>query len=77
MPPKRRIDPESFPDLPLPGSNRPPPTLENVAHMLAMTGITVRFNVIKKRVEVRWRDGRPASENDIVSLANLNGLANG
>ncbi|MCW1431882.1 virulence-associated E family protein [Novosphingobium sp. JCM 18896] len=47
-------------------------TIENVEHLLQETGLKTRFDVIKKRVEVRWSDGSQASENDIVSIANLN-----
>lgn len=68
----RRLDPSEFPDAPSKEGYTPPVTLENVDHLLAKTGLTARFNVIKKRVVIEWADGRPASENDIVSLANLN-----
>ena len=74
--PRRRIDLNDFPDAPRSGSSRLPQTLENVAYMLEATGITARFNVIKKRVEVRWSNGAWASENDIASLGALNGLTN-
>lgn len=74
---KRRVDPDDFPDVPRPGTSRVPLTLENVAYMLEQTGITARFNVIKKRLEVRCSDGRQASETEILSLANLNGLGHG
>jgi predicted P-loop ATPase len=46
--------------------------MENVEHLLRETGITARFDVIKKKVLVQWADGKPATENDIASLANLN-----
>lgn len=68
----RRLDPKGFPDQPSERGSRPPLTLPNVEHLLHGTGITARFDVIKKRVLVAWSDGRTASENDIISLANLN-----
>lgn len=72
--PKRRLDASQFPDPPGGTFKRPPCTLENVEHLLRETGLTARFDVIKKRVEATRTDGTPAAENDIVSLANLNGL---
>ncbi|RYE70465.1 MAG: hypothetical protein EOP17_00645 [Rhizobiaceae bacterium] len=71
----RRLDLDGFPDAPIHPSTRPPLTLENVEHLLAETGINARFDVIKKKVIARWADGRDASENDILSLANLNRMA--
>ena len=62
-----RIDPQSFPHLPKPGGGLPA-TIENVGHLLTETGFTARFNVIKKRLEVR-RGGKPASMNQVASAA--------
>lgn len=70
-----RIDPQSFPHLPKPGGGLPA-TIENVGHLLTETGFTARFNVIKKRLEVR-RGGRPASMNQVASAAMLNGMGTG
>ncbi|MBC2666057.1 virulence-associated E family protein [Novosphingobium flavum] len=70
----RRLDSASFPDGPAPGSSSLPLTIDNVEHLLDRSGISVRFNVLKKRPELRWRDGRPATVNDIISLANINRL---
>lgn len=41
-----------FPDRPAPRSDRPPATIANVRHLLAHEGITVRYNMIKKRDEI-------------------------
>lgn len=73
--PKRRLDSKGFPDAPAPGAYRPPLTLDNVEYLLKETYHSVRFDVIKKRVELVAPDGSAASENDIASLAILNGMA--
>lgn len=67
-----RIDPQSFPHPPRPNGGLPA-TIENVGHLLDQAGFTARFNVIKKRLEVR-RDGKRASMNQIASAAMLNGI---
>lgn len=67
-----RIDPQSFPHPPRPNGGLPA-TIENVGHLLDQAGFTARFNVIKKRIEVR-RDGKWASMNQIASAAMLNGI---
>jgi len=59
-------DPASRPDFP------PAMTMENVEHLLAETGISARYDVIKKEVLVHWANGEPAIQNQIVSLGNLN-----
>ena len=70
-----RIDPQSFPHPPRPTGGLPA-TIENVGHLLAETGFTARFNVIKKRLEVR-REAKPASMNQVASAAMLNGIGTG
>lgn len=75
--PAAKIDPQSFPHPPRHGSGHFPATIENVEHLLIGTGFTARFNVIKKRLEVRKADGSPASMNQIASAAMLNGIGTG
>lgn len=70
-----RIDPQSFPHPPRPNGGLPA-TIENVDHLLSETGFTARFNVIKKRLEVR-RGEKSASMNQITSAAMLNGIGTG
>ena len=70
-----RIDPQSFPHPPRPSGGLPA-TIENVGHLLDQAGFTARFNVIKKRLEVR-RHGERASMNQIASAAMLNGIGTG
>lgn len=74
-PQKKRVDRASFPDQPN-GNGGIPCTLDNVQHLLSESGLTARFNVIKKRVEVQGPGGEEASENHIASLAFANGLSN-
>jgi len=52
------MEPRSFPDQPLGGTN-PPATVDNVRHLLKANGVVVRYNVIKKRTEiiVPWLTG--------------------
>lgn len=71
-----RLDPYAFPHPPKAGGTHLPATIENVDHLLAETGFTARFNVIKKRLEVR-RAAKPASMNQIASAAMLNGIGTG
>lgn len=74
-PATNRIDPQTFPHPPRPNGGLPA-TIENVDHLLSETGFTARFNVIKKRLEVR-RGKKPASMNHIASAAMLNGIGTG
>jgi putative DNA primase/helicase len=53
--------------------SNPPSTIENLEHLLAEGGFSPRFNVIKKRIEIRHDDGFPASMNEIASFAQLHG----
>lgn len=69
----QRLAPDDFPHPPRSGSQNPATTLENVEHLLSQSGISVRFDVIKKRLLFR-RAGRDCTEVDVISLANLNGL---
>lgn len=69
-----RLNPQSFPHPPRAGSGSPPATIENVEYLLSATGRTARFDVIKKRLEVRRSDGSTGSINELVSTALLNGI---
>lgn len=69
------IDPRHFPDQPI-GGNTPPATVDNVRYMLAMNGVTVRYNVIKKKTEivVPWLVGT-AENADSVAMTHILSLA--
>ena len=78
------LKPESFPDKPLPGKQFPPTTIANVEHLLNSYGFIVRYNVIKKKLEIRipGYSGTPDNADSvaiayIISLANLNGITIG
>jgi predicted P-loop ATPase len=80
----RNLSLQSFPDAPHPGHHKLPATIENVEHILATAGIKVRYNVIKKKVEVDVPDHTGTSDNHdnvtrtkIVSLAASNGIPTG
>lgn len=56
-------------------------TIDNVGHMLAHYGVTVRYNVVKKKTEIvipylgtETDNGANASMTHLISLAALNGL---
>lgn len=69
------IDPKDFPDQPNRGE-APPTTIDNVRFMVDRNGITVRYNVIKKRTEiiVPWLMGT-AENADSVAMTHLQSLA--
>lgn len=58
----KKIDALSFPNQPVRGQ-APPLTVDNLRYLLAKHGITVRFNIIKKEVEVLHPDGEGTVEN--------------
>ncbi len=71
------LDPLGFPHQPQHGSL--PGTLENLRYLLEQYGISVRYNVIEKRLSIistRWPGGSDNVDNtamaNIVSLACLN-----
>lgn len=73
-----------FPDKPPTGHTRLPATIANVAHLLCHEGITVRYNVIKKKDEISIPDHQGTSDNldnvtltRIVSSASKHGLPTG
>ena len=77
----KRLDPGMFPD----GSGgNPPATVANVAHLLTHYGVSARYNVIKKKLEITIPGMSLTAENadnvsmtHIVSLAALNGISTG
>lgn len=63
-----------FADFPHPGKRGAPKvTLENVRYLLDNSNLSIGFDVIKKRVVVR-RNGSPAHNLEIVSLAAQHGM---
>lgn len=78
------LDPSSFPHPPRHG-NRLPGTIENVQHLLSGYDIEVRYDVFRKRMNIksdRWEKGLVDNSDDadiaqVVSLAALNGLPRG
>ena len=68
-----KLPASSFPHRPPEGSNKLPVTLENVDHLLSLTGIVAGYDVIKKQVSLRLSDAA-LEECDLLSLANLNGM---
>jgi putative DNA primase/helicase len=75
--PPKRIDPNSFPHRPSNPGRPPPATIENLEHLLEQGGFACRFNVIKKRTELRHADGTRASMSEIVSFALQNAFGTG
>lgn len=73
----RKVDPHDFPHPPTSAGRHPPPTIENLEHLLAQGAFTVRFNEIKKRTEMRHADGKAASMNEVVSFALRHGFGTG
>ena len=75
---------DSFPNTTGLGGNRIPATIPNLDHMLASYGINVRYNVIKKKLQVNVPGLVGASDNlensalsQVVSLATLNTMSFG
>jgi len=75
------LDPNMFPDRPRPGTSAVPGTIANFAYLLDHYQIHVRFNVIKKRVEIHIPDLEVTPQNrdnvthmHLVSLAAKHGL---
>jgi putative DNA primase/helicase len=71
------MDTGLFPDQPVGRSDGPPCTVANVRHMLAANGVTVRYNIIRKRTEVTvpWVVGT-TENSDAVSMTHILSLAN-
>lgn len=61
----KRLDPGTFPDR-LEG--KPPATVANIAYLLEQNGITARYNVIKKKLEIRIPDMSLTADKDRKSV---------
>ena len=77
----KRLDVQSFPDAPQGRYQELPATIPNVQHLLNSYGITVRYNAIKKKLQITLPSNEGTSDNadntamtQIISLANLNGM---
>lgn len=82
------LDPRRFPNQPLGKDTTPPVTIANVAFLLDAYGIRVRYNVIKKKMQIELPGASPDSPDQsdnadntaashIVSLARLNRMGAG
>ncbi len=71
-----QIDRASFPDQPNRPNDGPPCTVANVRHMLKCNGVTVRYNIIRKRIEivVPWI-ASTVDNSDAVALTHILSLA--
>lgn len=72
--PTQQLNPSHFPHPPSPPSTSLPSTLDNLAHMLREYGISSRFDVIRKKLVITYKDGLPTTLGEVVSLTNLNRL---
>lgn len=80
----RPLHPTQFPNQPPKKDSVPPSTIANIGYMLAKYGITVRYNVIKKKIEVTWAGQSGTADNrdkvaltTILSLTALNQMQTG
>ncbi|WP_168711541.1 VapE domain-containing protein [Sphingomonas sp. PAMC26645] len=80
----RRLEASDFPDCPVGTSSHLPTTIENLEHILRAFDVTVRYNEIKKRVEILVPNLEGTADNRdnatltaIISLASLHGLSVG
>ncbi|WP_319587235.1 VapE domain-containing protein [uncultured Desulfobulbus sp.] len=78
------IDPLKFPNAPHPHSKQLPATIPNIAFLLAYYGVTVRYNVIKKKLMITMPNHVGSIDNMdnvmityIITLVALNGMATG
>lgn len=75
--PATPLDRTTFPHPPANGNGAVLATIENLEHLLAYGRFRARFNVIKKRLEVRGPSGSPIAMSEVVSLALQYGLGTG
>lgn len=75
---------DSFPNQPRKASKQIPGTLANIIYMLVSYGITIRYNVISKKVHITIPGVKGTLDNadnvaiaHLISLANLNDMATG
>lgn len=78
------LNPSSFPNPPLKDDGIPQPTIRNILHILRMYAISLRYNVIKKKLEVMWPKQSGTTDNrdkvaltTILSLVALNRMSTG
>lgn len=75
------LDPMDFPNPPKSKGSLLPQTIPNLRYILNKYGVTVRYNVIKKKIEIKLPQAIVSVDNSdnvamtyIMSLASLNGL---
>lgn len=80
----RPLKAAQFPNQPAKDNGTPPSTIANIRYLLARYGITVRYNVIKKKIEVMWAGQSGTADNrdkvaltTILSLTALNQMQTG
>ena len=78
------LDPKAFPNQPRGASQVVPCTIPNIQHFVKMYGIDVRYNVIRKKLQIVLPGHSGTAENadhvaltQIISLAALNGIQSG
>lgn len=78
------LDPKTFPHPPKGGSQNVPATIPNLNYLLNEYGVVVRYNVIKKKTEIRLPEFISTSDNGdnvalthIISLASMNLMSTG
>jgi putative DNA primase/helicase len=76
------LDRDTFPHQPRSGSNSLPATIANIRFMLRQYGVNVRYNVVKKKVEIiipghsgTFDNRDNSSMTWVISLAKLNSLS--
>jgi putative DNA primase/helicase len=77
----RRLNVETFPNLPSKPSYAPPSTIPNIQHLVKSYGITIRYDVIKKKLLITMPGHSGSPENfdsvaltQILSLVTLNDM---
>jgi putative DNA primase/helicase len=77
----RPLNPAKFPNPPRAPSKIPPTTIANVEHMMQEYRVKVRYDVIRKKLQVHLPDRPLTSDNadgtvltEVISLAALNGM---
>ena len=72
-----RVERTSFPDPPGEGSKLIPGTISNLAYILETAGLSPRYNVIRKSVDLVTATGAKVAMAEVISLAMLNGYPTG
>ncbi len=73
----RRLDLAKFPDPPESPGGAPPGTLANLDHLLKSHGISVHWDVIRKKIHIVQDGASEVSVNEVYSLAALNRFPSG